>query len=226
VTAKVASAAVAVAVIGMAAPGAGGATAAGPASTVWQVEGLERIGGHAVTVLGEPRVVTVPGGRAVEFDGVDDGLVVGVNPLAGLARFTVEILFEPAVDGAEEQRFLHFEEETTGNRGLIELRLLPGGWCLDTFLRHQDASLTLIDRALLHPAGRWHTAALVYDGRTMSHYVDGARELSGEVAFKPLGPGQTSIGVRLNRRSWFKGRIRTIRITADVLAAGRMLRVM
>jgi hypothetical protein len=196
-----------------------------PAATLWQVNSLERIGGQRVTVLGGPRVVETAGGRAVEFDGVDDGLVIDANPLAGLERFTVEIVFEPAADGSEEQRFLHFEESDTGNRALIELRLLPGpSWCLDTFLRHGDASLTLIDRAVVHPAARWHAAALSFDGKTMTQYVDGARELSGAVAFKPLAPGQTSIGVRLNKRSWFKGRIRTIRVSPEALAPADLLR--
>jgi hypothetical protein len=119
---------------------------------------------------------------------------------------------------------VHFQEAATENRALFELRLLPGpSWCLDTFLRHGVGSLTLIDRARLHPAGRWHAAALTFDGRVMTHYVDGVRELSGDVAFMPLGPGQTSIGVRLNKRSWFKGRIRTIRVTPDVLAPSDLL---
>jgi hypothetical protein len=219
--------AAAVLLVGLLAPGRGAsfASAAAPPATVWQVNSLERIGGHPVTVLGSPRVVETPAGKAVEFDGVDDGLVVDVNAIAGLGRFTVEVVFEPATDGAEEQRFLHFEEAVTGNRALIELRLLPGpSWCLDTFLRHGEASLALIDKTVLHPAGRWHAAALSFDGKTMTHHVDGVRELSGDVAFKPLGPGQTSIGVRLNKRSWFKGRIRTIRITADVLAAANLLK--
>jgi hypothetical protein len=204
---------------------AGGGQATSAAATVWQVNSLQRIGGHAVTVLGNPRVVDTPVGKAVEFDGVDDGLVLEANPLAGLDRFTAEIVFELAADGAEEQRFLHFEESVSGNRALIELRLLSGpAWCLDTFLRHGEASLTLIDKAVLHPAARWHAAALSFDGKTMTHFVDGARELSGTVAFKPLGPGQTSIGVRLNKRSWFKGRIRTIRITPDALAPGKLLK--
>jgi len=203
---------------------AGAGQAADAGATVWQVDSLQRIGGHTVTVLGDPRVVDTPAGKAVEFDGVDDGLILEANPLAGLERFTAEIVFELATDGAEEQRFLHFEEAVTANRALVELRLLRAGWCLDTFLRHGEASLTLIDRGVLHPAGRWHAAALSFDGRTMTHYVDGVRELWGAVAFKPLGPGQTSIGVRLNKRSWFKGRIRTIRITPDVLAPAKLLK--
>jgi hypothetical protein len=212
---------VAVAVAAREAPAPVGASA----PTVWQVNSVQRIGNHPVTVLGEPRVVDAAAGGAVEFDGVDDGLVVEANPLAGLERFTVEVVFAPAPDGSEEQRFVHFEEAGTGNRALIELRLLAGpAWCLDTFLRHGEASLTLIDRAVTHPAGSWHAAALSWDGRTMAHYVDGVRELSGPVAFKPLGPGRTSIGVRQNKVSWFKGRIRTILITADALAPSALLK--
>ena len=131
-----------------------------------------------------------------------------------MERFTIEVLFQPASGGPEEQRFLHVEEATTGNRALLETRMLPGdAWCLDTFLRYGDASLPLIDRGAAHSTGRWHVVALTFDGKTMAHYVDGAREAAGEIAFRPLGPGRTSIGVRLNRVSWFKGRIRQVRFT-------------
>ena len=193
----------------------------------WRIDNLRVIGGHAVTLAGTPRVVDTDLGKAIEFNGTTDGLFLDVNPLAGLAMFTIEVLFSPAADGAPEQRFVHFEEAKTGNRALIELRLLPGpSWCLDTYLRHGEAALTLIDRGKTHPATGWHVAALVYDGKqkTMTHYVDGARELAGEVSFTALGPGTSSIGVRQNRVSWFKGRIHTIRITPAPLDPSHFLR--
>lgn len=191
----------------------------------WRIDDLHVIGGHAVTVAGTPRVVDTDLGKAIEFNGTTDGLFLDVNPLAGLGRFTVEVLVWPAADGSPEQRFVHFEEAKTGNRALIELRLLPGpSWCLDTYLRYGEAALTLIDREKTHPATGWHVATLVYDGKTMTHYVDGVRELAGEVSFTPLGPGTSSIGVRQNRVSWFKGRIRTIRITPAPLDPSHFLR--
>jgi hypothetical protein len=108
---------------------------------------------------------------------------------------------------------------------MMETRILPGrSWCLDTFLRMEAPGLTLLDRAKTHPTGRWHAAALTYDGRTMASYVDGVRELSGEVAFEPLRAGRASIGVRQNLVSWFKGRIRLVRVTPEALPAGRLLR--
>ncbi|MGE5814605.1 MAG: alpha/beta hydrolase fold domain-containing protein, partial [Acidobacteriota bacterium] len=193
---------------------------------LWQIDSIERIGNLPVIVVGTPRVVDTEHGKAVEFNGASDGLFIDGNPLEGLDRFTIEVLFEPAVDGAEEQRFLHFEETGSGNRALVELRRLPDGrWTLDTFLRHGQASLTLIDRTRTHPSGSWHVAAMTFDGKVMSHYVDGVLEGRGEVAFKPLWHGRTSIGVRQNRVSWFKGRIRTIRITTDVLPSSAFLQV-
>ena len=40
-----------------------------PAET-WTFDRLDRIGGHQTTMLGNPRVVETPIGKAVEFDGV------------------------------------------------------------------------------------------------------------------------------------------------------------
>ena len=195
------------------------------AAVVWTLDNLSSVGGHRVDVIGTPTVVQTDIGRAVEFDGATDGLFLDVNPLERLERFTVEVLFQADPGGAEEQRFLHIEESGTGNRALVELRSLAGSaWTLDTFLRHGQASLTLLDRTKAHPSSGWHVAALSFDGRTMTHYVDGNRELAGAVAFRPLGGGRTSIGVRQNRVSWFKGRIREIRITPESLSADRLLR--
>ena len=73
---------------------------------VWTFDRLDRIGGHQTTVLGSPRVVETPIGKAVEFNGVDSALVVDVHPLAGAATFSWEAIFRP--DGGEPaQRWLH-----------------------------------------------------------------------------------------------------------------------
>ena len=204
--------------------------AAAPASArragqvVWPLDNLSRIGGHAVTLIGTPRVVTTPGGPAVEFDGAADGLLLDVNPIEGLAQFTVEAVFEPAPDGPAEQRFIHISENGSERRLMMETRLLPDRlWAFDTYLRMEAPGLTLLDRAKTHPAGTWHAGALIYDGKTMTSYVDGVRELSGEVTFAPLKAGRISIGVRQNLVSWFKGRIRLIRVSPGALPAGQLL---
>jgi len=47
----------------------------------------------------------------------------------------------------------------------------------------------------------------------MGHFVNGELELSRPIEFAPQQPGRTSIGVRINEVSWFKGAIREIRFT-------------
>jgi PelA/Pel-15E family pectate lyase len=194
---------------------------------VWRFDNTETIGGHAVTLVGQPHVVQTDLGPAVEFDGSRDGILLNTNPIAGLDRFTVEVVLQPATDGSQEQRFVHIEESgspaAAANRALLELRMASGGrWSLDTYLRWHDAGVTLLDRGKTH-ASEWTVVALTYDGKTMAHYVNGRRELTGEIRFGPLAPGQTSIGVRRNRVSWFKGRIHSIRISPDALPPERLL---
>jgi hypothetical protein len=204
------AAAVAAALMAVA-PAPSAQTAERPA-VVWAIDNLQAIGGHAVGVLGSPRVVTTPHGPAVEFNGESDGLLVESNPIAGARAFRIEVDLAPAAGGPAEQRFLHIQQADADNRALLELRMLtPESWCLDTFLRFGPPGLALIDRGRAHRAGEWHTVALSYDGVTMAHEVDGVRELSGAVAFGPMGAGRTSIGVRQNRVSWFKGRMRQVR---------------
>lgn len=185
----------------------------------WRIDNIQRIGGHPVTVVGAPRVVSTDRGPVVEFDGIRDGLVIDSNPIARLSRFTIEVTLRPAIDGPEEQRFLHLQESgDTENRALIELRMVPGGrWALDTFLRSPAPGLTLLDRQRTHAAGTWHVVALSYDGKTMTHAVDGVSDGAGPVVFAPLGDGRTSIGMRQNRVSWFKGQIHSVRILPDAV---------
>lgn len=201
--------------------------AAAQTATEWLVDNTTAIGGHAVTVVGAPRVVETEVGRALEFNGASDGVFVEANPLEGLAQFTLEVLFWPAADGPAEQRFVHVEDvREGGNRVLIETRMAGGGaWSLDTFLKQGTSSLPLLDRTITHPASSWHVASLVYDGREMSHYVDGVRELSGQVVFGPLTSGRTSLGVRQNLVYWFKGRIRALRVTPRALGPEALMRV-
>src|SRR4051812_26169206 len=101
---------------------------------IWKLDRLDQIGGRAATILGNPRLEERAGRRGVVFDGVKDGIVLPVNPLAGRKQFTIEVCFWPAGDGPSEQRFVHFEDRDDG-RVLIETRVdSKRGWWLDTFL--------------------------------------------------------------------------------------------
>ena len=101
---------------------------------------------------------------------------------------------------------------------LLEIRLTGDQWFLDTFIKSGENKLTLYSENFKHKAGEWYHVALVYDGATMRHFVDGKEELSGPLVIEPLGGGSTSIGVRMNRVFWFKGAVRKARFTPRALS--------
>ena len=115
-------------------------------SKVWTFDRLDRIGGFPTTVLGHPRLINTPLGKAVEFNGVDDALFIENHPLAA-----------------------------------------------------------------------WYHVAMVYDGKELKSYVNGALEGTGPLQFSPQGAGHSSVGVRINRMYYFKGAVRQARFTPRAL---------
>ncbi|MEZ5355382.1 MAG: amidohydrolase family protein [Bryobacteraceae bacterium] len=197
---------------------------------VWNFDRLDRIGGHAVTVLGDPKVVDTPIGKAVQFDGVDDALFIANHPLAGARAFTLEAIFRPD-GGQHEQRWFHLSEQDplteidTNNRMLFEIRVVGKQWYLDSFNQSGGSGKALMNKNALHPLGEWHHVASVYDGREFRNYVDGKLEGSAVVDLGPHGPGHTSAGVRINRVFYFQGAIHKARFTPRALGVERFLRV-
>jgi hypothetical protein len=191
---------------------------------VWTLDRLDRIGGHPTTVLGNPRVVDTPLGKAVEFDGVDDALMVDVHPLAGAETFTWEAVFRPD-GGRAEQRWFHLQEAGSDNRMLFEIRVTNGRWYLDSYGHSGDAQRALMNRERLHPLAAWYHVAAVYDGREFRNYVNGEQENGAEIRFAPQRQGRTSIGVRTTLVDYFKGAIHLARFTRRALAPAEFLRV-
>jgi hypothetical protein len=174
-------------------------------------------------ISGEVREIPAPYGPALRFDGKSDGLVLPINPLSGWTTFTVEVIFRPDQGGLPEQRFLHIGQ-CHGERLLFETRVVPEGtWYLDTFLSSASGSRTLMNKGFHHPLGAWHHAALTFDGSRLTNYVNGQSELSEIIEFSPLEGGETSIGMRQNEVSWYKGLIGPIRVTPWMLDPGEFL---
>jgi hypothetical protein len=190
----------------------------------WKLENAQEVGGGPALVLGGPRVEGPQGQQDLVFNGRTDGVIVPTCPLAGWANFTVEVLFRPDSDGPAAQRFIHMEDGAA-RRLTFETRILGGQWAMDTYLQDGASKRPLLDPKLLHPADRWYWAALRYDGRTMTSFVNGVEELSGPVTFGPMAAGRVGIGVRLNRVFWFKGAIRELRFYPVALAASDLARV-
>ena len=193
---------------------------------VWNLDNLEAIGGHSVTVEGNPKLIDTPYGKAIEFDGVDDGIFLDVHPLAGMAEFTVEVIFQPYADGQPEQRFFHMQENDSEERVMFETRLVENKlWFLDTFMQTGTQNHTMFAVGDKHALGPWYHAAIVVDGKTFKHYVNGRMELGKEVNFQPQKRGRTSLGVRLNKVFWYKGAIRKARFSSRALRPHEFLTV-
>ncbi len=214
--------------------GAAAALAATPAlgqakPRVWTFSRPDKVAGLRTEVLGAPRPAPGPGGKALLFDGQDDALVVPEHPLAGAGAFTIEAVFRP--DGGRfEQRWLHLAQDAPdegvsgGTRMLFEIRVAEDAWWLDTFVKGPGYSQVLIDPAKRHALGRWAHVAQVCDGRRYAAYVDGVLQAEAEIAFRPQGPGRTSVGVRMNRVDWFNGAIRECRFTPAALSPAQFTR--
>lgn len=198
---------------------------------LWTFDNLAHLSGLPLTVEGGPMLVNSPWGPAVKFDGVDDGLFVEEHPLAGASTWTIEALIRPD-GGAFEQRFLHLAETETpregqppvGTRFLFEIRVVENEWYLDAFTKGPTYNHTLIFPERRFPVGRWFHVAQTYDGTMYRSFVDGVLQGEAPLAFTPQGPGRSSVGVRMNRVSWFNGAIREARFTTRGLTQDQFTR--
>ncbi len=199
---------------------------------VWRFDQIDSIGGHPTTVLGHPRLIASPYGKAIEFNGVDDALFVGVHPLAGASAYTWEVIFRPDADGQPEQRFFHLQEQDprtgkdTDNRMLFEIRVVDGQWCLDSFASSNGNNRTLLNCKALHPLGKWYRVTAVYDGKELRNYVGDELEGSGGLKLVPQLGGHSSIGVRINKVYWFKGAVLMARMTKRALPVEQFLKML
>jgi putative heme-binding domain-containing protein len=197
-------------------------------ATVWTFDRLAGIGGNKTTVLGAPKIIDSPIGKAVEFDGKQDALFIDNHPLAGAATFTFEAIFRP--DGGErEQRWFHLSEQNgqtgadTDNRMLFEIRVAGDQWFLDSYNQSGTEGKALMNRSALHPLGAWYHVASVYDGQEFRNYVNGVQEGAANLHLAPHGPGHASVGVRINRVFYFKGAVHMARFTRRALSPSEFL---
>ncbi len=174
-------------------------------------------------VIGAPTAVEEPAvGRVMRFDGRADAFLLPAIPFSGWSTFTIQVLFKPAGGGPQAQRFFH-AEDTKGSRVMIETRVTPDNhWYLDTFMLSGTSQRAMIDETKQHPTDRWFWVALRYDGKQMTSFVDGVKELEGPVTFAPMAEGKLSLGVRQNRVFWFKGEVKELRFTPEALAPDKL----
>ncbi len=183
----------------------------------WNMAGLLKADFSLVTIWGSPETIKSPFGRAVFFDGVDDAIFLYPLPLYNLSSYTVEAIFKPSSKSNFEQRFVHIGEGSD-NRMLFEIRATETDWYFDAYLKSGKDDIALIDPNILHPIDQWYHVALVVNKGQLTTYVNHDKELQGKIEMVPIVSGQTSIGVRQNKVSWFKGAIYKVRISPHVLS--------
>ena len=214
------------------------ATTAAPRQITWTFDRLDRIGGVTTSIEGRPRIIDSAAGKAVEFDGVGDSLLIEQHPLAGAETFTFEAIFRPD-GGANQQRWFHLAEidrktglatsveKTTSEpnaRLLFEIRVVDENlWYLDAFINGPGYNKALMFADKRHLIGQWYHVAQVYDGRWYRSYVNGELQGEAEVAFKPQGPGRASVGVRMNRVNYFHGAVAKARFTSAALPVAEFM---
>jgi hypothetical protein len=182
----------------------------------WIMSDLLRPEAKNLRITGAPGTSKFKEGLAVTFNGSSDGITIDEMPLAGLHEFTIEVIFNPASGGGFEQRFLH-AGEVQGDRVLLELRANQDNWYSDAFIKTGDDQLALIDTGQLHTFDKWYHLAYVNDNGKFSAWINGIKELEGQLNVTALKSGKTSFGMRQNEVSWFKGSVYKIRVSASAL---------
>jgi hypothetical protein len=129
-----------------------------PSSYLWEIDNLSKVGGYPISIFGNPTVKQFPEGKAILFDGIDDGLIVQGCPIDKSSEFTIEIIFKPDSSFPKnvEQRFLHIQNPNLDHRRmLLELRLSEKNrWIMDTHVRADSALLTSLAKEFPHPVDR------------------------------------------------------------------------
>ena len=208
---------------------------------VWQFDRLDKIGGFPAHVDGQPKVITTPAGKAVLFDGVHDGLFIDKHPLAGFSQFTFQALVRP--DGGDPaQRWFHLAETDpkTGldattdpnnptadknSRFTFELRVDGDRCYFESFTHGPGYQAALIDKTKTYPLGQWYVVTQTFDGQIYRSFVIGVLEKEAPIAYVPQGPGHSSVGVRINHVSYFKGAVMRAHFAPRALASSEFMKV-
>lgn len=205
-----------------------------PISYLWLLDNLTEIDGIPVAVLGDPEVVDTDLGKAIKFDGDGDRILVDANPIESSKTYTVEVIFNAdagTLNQNNEPRFIHIQnpDDPRKKRVMMEIRVNENDKVyMDGFMLTDNSNLALIDETKLHNTKEWNHAAITYEGNTFTTYFNGVEELSGEVSYDSEiidDIGQTSIGARMDKRNWYSGLIKCLKVTQAKLTPEQFMKV-
>ncbi len=78
----------------------------------------------------------------------------------------------------------------------------------------------MIDETLVHPTNEWLHVAVSYKDNVLTTYFNGQKELTGQISYKEIimnSGGEVGIGGRMNKKYWFSGLIKTLKVTHSAL---------
>ena len=186
-------------------------------------ESLDSIGGYNLEVFGNPTLIETELGKAIEFDGTEDGIYIQGNPLLGANEFTIESIIKPYASYPEnaDPRYLHLQDPDDDDRRItMEYRTTSDNdWYFDGFIKSTQNNLTLIDESYTHETEEWMHAAITYKDGVFKTYVNGEEELSGDVTYEPLSESAIiSAGMRMNQVNYMQGAIHSVRISHSAIS--------
>lgn len=150
--------------------------------------------------------------NGVQFNGRDTGIWLLDRSFQNISTFVVDVQFQPFRDGPAEQRFFHIQDQASENRFLLETRVTSDGyWYADTFFAQGEQSVVLQDYRLLHPCDKQYRYTAIYDGTSLSQYINQQMELKEKLPGLKLPNSATvSIGIRASNEYPFLGIINSI----------------
>lgn len=194
-----------------------------PKSITWDFSSYPEI----TEILGQPQVIETAIGPAVEFNGATDGVFTSSVPVNGMDEVTLEVIMNQYGKANFENRYLHMGE-LNGPRIMFETRVTPENtWYADFFVVMTQGRETalMIDEKKTHPCDQWYNVTLVGTKDGVKGYVNGVLEGEAPLNYRnAITTGQTSLGVRQNLRSWFKGAIYKVRVTNAALTPDQFLK--
>lgn len=190
-----------------------------------QTAGDSSGGRHHGTLRGNPAWTRGVAGGALDFDGVDDRVVLGTMDIHGPAGLTIALWFKADDFDVSDARFIakttgtaesnHYWMISTIGRTALRVRLKAGG-----------STITLASGTGQVVAGRWYHVALTYDGSKARIYKDGVQvagaDKTGRIDVNP------TVGVAVGNQppgagtKAFDGLIDEVRIYSRALAAAEL----
>jgi len=150
-------------------------------------------GGSAGTLYGTPTYVPGNFGKAIDFNGTNQGITLpSILPANSSSSSSATLWFKTSDTTGAQQTLIEAWDGTTGNDGAWALWkdvgnvLRLGNYYLNGSNVGTDGSTNIAD-------GNWHFIAVVFDysGATLSLYLDG--NSTPEVQFTGLTPGTVNI---------------------------------